>query len=298
MVAKMKVVPGNIPSDRDSLSIKNHGEAWVFVGCGGTFWTSTPFLSQLVNRRVPSCIKFIDPDWIEPKNLSRQWCPEAQHLAYHGIREGDLMAYKAILALNRVAGRNYNMNHGEALTLFHSEFFDAEAHLFGIVENTLHLVVNVDCDHARLACVKAAQEYEDGRVIVYMTGCDEEFGQVYYGIWEDGDPVHNFLPLHTDIGNGREAPERPKCGEQTVLSNQITGTLLARAIEHVLKRHILEGNYDEFLEFYWAMDEEKGLRTWQSVVKPLRQVSEITEEDINTDEPVAVGGEEDIDYED
>ena len=51
--------------------------AFLYVGCGGTFWAAHPFLSQIWHKHKPAVTAFIDPDIIGPENADRQWCVEA-----------------------------------------------------------------------------------------------------------------------------------------------------------------------------------------------------------------------------
>lgn len=218
----------------------------VFVGCGGTFWTASPMLAALVRKYNPAMCHFIDPDRVEEQNLERQWVlarPGEPKATLGGSAIGPSGPSKCVERFFWEV-RDDLQAHGEAPTMV--------------------FVVNVDNDEARLEVRAFCREYP-GTAIMVMSGCDQNFGQVYTGWWDNWRTVHDWLESHPDIREGK--PPGDTCG-QNIFSNAMTGVFLGAALHHVMDALRNGEPPEEMLEWYWRRGErDHKIKSWTEAVR-------------------------------
>lgn len=233
---------------------KSENLAVVFVGCGGTFWHSANFFTYLLKALQPEEVHFIDPDLLEPRNTERQWCNFT----------GAAQQYKAEISDMFFPG------DVQGLPQCHNKKFQEWGGCLQPTRNVL-LIVNVDNDEARLAIREWAMQHR-GMVAMVMSGCDTNYGQVYYGIYGLDGAWHDWQPLHTDVGNKEEALQKNDggCGAQSAASNMLTGSLFAPAVAEAMMW--LNGGVPEKVgEWYWRYDTgKKTVKMWTQTVVPFQ----------------------------
>ncbi len=210
---------------------------WVFIGCGGTFYGAAPYLSVLWHRHKPKRTIFIDPDYIEDRNAERQWPTASAGTA------------KTELGADAVSAWSYD--EGE----YDIEMLNSRFDEFTLANETgpILAIVNVDNNPARLA-VRSWLDTRQSMGIMVVSGCQHNYGQVYYGVWQDG-PIHDWLPLHDDVNNTDPPRLQPGgCGGQTISANVLTGQFVGVAIEDIERQLSLDGPFAYVTEWYWKTD--------------------------------------------
>lgn len=220
---------------------------WVFVGCGGTFYTASPYLAVLRKRyQGDSTTLLIDPDEIVSGNYERQW---------PGIYGGTLKV--------TCAERSLILGPTQTVKL---------AAMFSPTDNILAretdgqpvlVIVNVDNDNARIVVADwLASRMSTG--IMVVSGCERSLGQCYSGVWMDSQPVHDWRDHHKDVGQGEGGTNR--CNVQDVRANAMTGVLVGMCIESIAL-NVQNNMWDQVQEFYWGMEIMDSPRVWASWVK-------------------------------
>lgn len=216
---------------------------FVFVGCGGTFWCASPMLAALVKRYNPETTIFVDPDKLERRNLERQWCVQPRT-----VRDNE--GYKARLAQAAVR---------PGLSISTTETFQEGANDLreALEGRAVVLVCNVDSDKARIDMAQWAS-MRQAETVMILSGCDTDYGQVYYGWWKNGESVRDWRKSHPDVTED----EKPKdsCG-QNIMSNALSGVLLGLALEEVMPYVMRDQLPTEVKEWYWKR-EGTALKTW------------------------------------
>jgi hypothetical protein len=216
----------------------------VFVGCGGTFWTAHPYFSSLLRVLSPNWVYYVDPDKLTRENTVRQWC-----------NSEDLVG----VSKAKCAGKLLTWPSGPIYDACVQRFEEwaRDTNTQRVLETSEVLViVNVDNDDARLAVRTWCLEHPQ-RAVMVMSGCDLNYGQVYYGVYDRNEAIHDWLPLHPDVGN-REAPIQHAgmgCGAQSTLSNMVTGALFAPAIEEAIRWFRTDCDLEDVGEWYWRLAE-------------------------------------------
>jgi hypothetical protein len=224
----------------------------VFAGCGGTFWTATPFLSALLKKIRPDLVAFVDPDFLTAENKHRQWVTSEVERA------------KASLAAEAVLGADWRarciteIDPFPESTRLHPEVW---ARFNGV---DLIVVCNVDTNQARLNIRNWCRQRE-GFCAMVVSGCDRTYGQVYYGIWQDREALLDWLPAHPDVEE--QTQPRDACG-QNIMSNAQTGVFLGWAIQDVVSVYI--NGTDVGKEYYWKKEGGK-VKSWMDEV-PIKEV--------------------------
>jgi hypothetical protein len=140
------------------------------------------------------------------------------------------------------------------------------------------LFVNVDNDDARLA-IREWCYTRDDMTLMIMSGCDMNYGQVYYGVYRDKGAIHDWFPLHTDVGGDKKPIQQNDggCGAQSTLSNFVTSSLFAPATLHATKFLGDEADWPEQAnEWYWRRDKETGtMKVWTQQVQLLADIGEV-----------------------
>lgn len=239
-----------------------NGAEYAFVGCGGTFWCGTPYLSNLMRRYKPSKVRLVDPDALGDQNYDRQW----SNFVHHSKVKVDV----AQEALGLVAGSNGNCIH-------HVVRFEDWLHKDQL-EGPLVVVVNVDSNRSRLAIREWCMDRGAGGLLTAMvvSGCDGGGGQAYWGMW--GTPPHlrdhDWLPLHEDVETEPDLVVRPEhgCGGQTTFANALTGQLLGLAIENMTQYVEVPGS--DLNEYWWERNQAGRFRSWSLLVKSTGPVKE------------------------
>lgn len=209
---------------------------WVFIGCGGTFYAASPYLSTLVRRYSRRAVVIIDPDDIEESNQDRQW-PE--HLV------GTTKVECADTALATFIAH-------DALKLV-SRFQEVGRHLDKVTNGQPVLaIVNVDNDQTRLDVARWLENRVSPGIMV-VSGCERTHGQAYPGIWMDGEPVYDWRNIHADVGEESSEPVNP-CQAQNIQANALTGTLVGMCIEDIARR-LSDGTLNFVREYYWNVGE-------------------------------------------
>jgi hypothetical protein len=229
----------------------------AFIGCGGTYWTAANYLCSVVKRLGPAHIAYVDPDKLTEQNTERQWC-----VGNHGEFDFD---YKCLLAHGLFTPEEL-LGGAEWLSMSVQEWLAPGGHL-----EDLLLIVNVDNDRARLDMHEWCSQRREGRTIMVMSGCDMKYGQVYYGVWENGRPIHDWRPLHLEVGNPDHKPVQQEgnnrgCGAQSTMSNFVTGSLFAPALTEALKFWDPDQpDPQDIGEWYWRTS-DKGFKVWEQRV--------------------------------
>lgn len=236
----------------------------VFVGCGGTFWTSSPYFSYLLQEIRPASVYAIDPDKLTEENLERQWC---------NYSDRNVGVAKATCAMREIAlqDRTTCGVYGVAVKKFQEWMNDVDAQE-DLEDKPVLVIVNVDNDEARLAVREWCQQ-RFRQTIMVMSGCDMNYGQVYYGVYQGagGLPAkHDWFDLHTDVGKRAEPIQRDGvgCGAQSTLSNFMTGALFAPAIEEAVQWFRDEWTVKTVGEWYWRRFEDGKLKAWTQYALP------------------------------
>lgn len=218
---------------------------WVFIGCGGTFYTTSPYLAVLHRRYKPKTTILIDPDVVEEGNYDRQW---------PGFRPG---ISKVAVADELVHSPDLPMS-----VCIVDEFNPSDrlldAHTKG---KPVLAIVNVDNDIARLQVA----DWLENRIspgIMVVSGCERTFGQCYPGIWMDGEPIFDWRDCHKDVGVGPSSPDR--CNAQDVRANAMTGVLVGMCIEDIAHR-LEHDSLQSVTEFYWLAAVGQSPRMWASI---------------------------------
>lgn len=226
---------------------------FVFVGCGGTFWTASPTLAALTKKYQPQKCFFVDPDVLEERNLERQWV-----LAQPFDTKANI-GRKAIVGAEMRA----TIEGKSCLQLF-SEWL--QEHRGELADKDVVFIVNVDNDDARLEIRDYCRLLHRGTAIMVMSGCDVNYGQVYTGWWEEQRPHHDWAESHPDIQ--RNKPPGDRCG-QNIFSNSMTGAFLGAAMHHVCGHLELEEKPEVMLEWYWRRGENDYIiKSWTDEVVP------------------------------
>lgn len=223
----------------------------VFVGCGGTFFMGMSYFKVLVRRYKPRQLLFVDPDRLVGKNQDRQWPCKSNRGQYKAVIAGeefgpdrdpdvatDVMSFGELVELEK---KNQLLSEGCDVLV----------------------VVNVDNDAARLEVREWARSRK-GWTGMVVSGCEADYGQAYWGAWEDGATIHNWLALHRDVGRGEGTEHR--CTPQTAESNALTGTLTGLALADVLTVYRMKevgGVLPTMVrEYYWSVDALKRVKSW------------------------------------
>jgi hypothetical protein len=223
---------------------------WVFVGCGGTFYYATPYLSVLLARYKPKKVITVDPDQIDTESASRQWA---------NMNIGS--RYKAMLAHSALGLDLWDAESCSFVRWFNHGAGLAEA--IGIGAPVV-LVVNVDNHSGRLECQQWASS-RDGMTGMVVSGCDGEKGQCVWGLYKDGEAVHNWMALHPDTYDTSIDERRATCGGQTVRANALTGQLVGACLEECMEAMLDSPVYPEQVsEFYWRTTPD--LHLWRTKV--------------------------------
>jgi hypothetical protein len=235
--------------------------AVIFVGCGGTYWTSGNYFCSLLKRLQPLAIRYLDPDWLTPRNTERQWCRE-DNFNILGISKvasaKDTHTPKGLLA--RTSARTCTF---QAWALEGDVSIGPRADVI--------VIVNVDVDDARLA-VREWCVNRGGRTLMVMSGCDMNYGQVYFGVYENYGAVHDWKPFHLEVGDPNHKPidgnEPQGCGAQSTLSNLMTGALFGPAILEAVTFWKPEGDLPVVVgEYYWRRNPKTyTTKAWTTVV--------------------------------
>jgi hypothetical protein len=228
-----------------SQSLRDY--VWVFIGCGGTFYATGPYLAVLRKRYLgegPTIL--IDPDDVERSNHSRQWptfSPGSPKVTCAGtVLDCETIAIQAMF------------NPGDPV-------LEKETHGKSVLA-----IVNVDNDDARLDVAEWLESRHDPGIMV-VSGCERTFGQCYSGVWMDGEAVHDWRECHPDVGSESEPIRR--CNLQDVRANALTGVCTGMCVEDI-ERRVRSGFWTELLEFYWNADDSGKVRLWQSTVLACR----------------------------
>ncbi len=239
--------------------LKDKNIAVVFVGCGGTFWTASTYFSAFLKSICPKSVWTVDHDTLTEENTERQWCD---------VRLWDLKRSKAKIAVNRLGPDRVNRDtSSKAFVGRFQEWARNDKIQEAIEDSQVLVIVNVDNDEARFAirdwCIQHPQ-----KAIMVMSGCDLNYGQVYYGVYENEGALHDWKPLHPDVGGVVTPQVRAEigCGAQSTLSNFLTGALFAPAIEEAVTWFYNPVDLWEVGEWYWRREEGK-LRMWTQLVK-------------------------------
>ena len=218
---------------------------WVFVGCGGTFYAASSYLSVLCKRYCRGTMILVDPDIVGIDGQDRQWS-----------------GWNPNQSKVEVAGYILDQDDLVPITLV-SKFDPADSLLCKHTEGKpVMAIVNVDNNEARLDVARwLADRCSDGIMIV--SGCEKTFGQCYPGIWKDGEPVYDWRESHRDVVQGSSSSSDNPCNAQDVRANALTGVLVGMCIEDVAQK-MTEGWYTT-REFYWKMRNE-SLTMWSALV--------------------------------
>lgn len=218
----------------------------VFVGCGGTFFMGMPLFKVLVHRYKPKTL-FIDPDTVLGKNQDRQWP--------HAGRRGR--------AKSCIAAEEFGVHNLSAGVCSFAEFIEEPENPLAISRhgdrpNTVKLgdvlvVVNVDNDKARLE-VREWCRNRKGWSGMVLSGCEVNFGQAYWGVWEDMNALHDWAVMHKDVGQVEEDIGHP-CAPQTAEANALTGVMAGLALGDLLELYRTREIPDRVREYYWSRDE-------------------------------------------
>jgi len=228
-----------------TLSLRTFDEyVWVFVGCGGTLYGASAYLSVLHRRYDPKKTFLIDPDAVESENFDRQWpgwCPGNSKVS----------AAEEVLVDRRRPGAVVGI----------VDTFRADDSL--LEESTdgrpVLAIVNVDNDQARLDVADWLESrVSDGVMIV--SGCEHDKGQCYPGIWLGGEAVYDWREHHPDVG--QPSPTGPTCNLQNIRANALTGVLVGMCLEDLATSHSRPGMVTEF---YWSFDRTRGVRMWTNL---------------------------------
>lgn len=211
----------------------------VFVGCGGTFFMGVPYFKVLVQRCDPRQVLFVDPDKVRGKNLDRQW-------PYKDLR-GE---YKAWLAAQEF-GRCSIMDAACGPFLACGVWVESEKDAL--------VVVNVDNDEARLE-VREWAKNRPGWSGMVVSGCEANYGQAYWGAWEDGVAIHDWGELHPDVG--RDEGTEHRCAPQTAEANAMTGVLAGLALADLLAVYQTGVHPTMVREYYWSVDALSRTKSW------------------------------------
>lgn len=236
----------------------------VFVGCGGTFFMGMPYFKVLVRRCKPRRVVFVDPDKVLGKNLDRQW-------PYREARG----QYKAMVAREEFCSRSNDpvfrrdSCHVEIPFLYAPSSFGTLVQLEvvnggPVNDGDVLLVVNVDNDEARLE----VREWANGRkgwTGMVVSGCEADYGQAYWGAWQDGVVIHDWWVLHPDVGQVGGTEHR--CAPQTAEANAMTGVLVGLALADLLTCYDWDRSASHVREYYWSMDALMRVRSWTMEVK-------------------------------
>ncbi len=211
----------------------------VIVGCGGTLWCATPYLSALIRRFGFKKVILIDPDVLTAENLGRQWCNFGDSVG----------SSKVQLAATALGCSN--------ATLVQSTFWEATRKVTTKGTKTLFLVCT-DNNESRLEVSNYVMTF--GGAIV-LCGCDGGGGQAYWGA--NTELLHyDLVGHHPDLKDGGGEPRTEAgCGGQTTYANAITGQLLCMCIEDLAD--ILRDPYVGAREFWWEKNKVGRFRAWQ-----------------------------------
>jgi len=210
---------------------------FIFAGCGGTFWTATPFLAALVRKYRPDLCAFVDPDFIEAGNLNRQWVNETEERAKATLARAAVMGPKEHAAIT-------DIDFFPKCTVDHKECWKQFDGMDTVV------ITNVDSNQARLD-IRRWCRGRPGFSAMIVSGCDTDYGQVYWGAWKDQDAIYDFLPSHPDLEQARQPTDA--CG-QNIMSNAQTGVFLGWALDDVMRGYA-DGCYPFAREYYWKLKE-------------------------------------------
>lgn len=199
----------------------------LIVGCGGVAFHSISALAALGEGLGYGTSFAVDPDKIEEKNLSRQWC---------NAEVGD---YKALLLDHNVSVRRKIEEVGKSQ-------WDA----FTRCDN---LIVFCWCDNdeARLYLAQKLREYAPKvERIIAVTGANETQTACAYGFYASKGEVHMDW---TSRMEGAVAEGVEGCGAQTVLANQVASTLSFMQYQYL--KTWAPG--DTVKDFYWDQVADK-----------------------------------------
>jgi hypothetical protein len=213
----------------------------VFVGCGGTFFMGMPYFRVLVREIVGRTgegardrprLYFVDPDKVIGRNQNRQWPHRSDRGGFKcDIAESEF-GWTGAIAL------------AEPFTSFSSEICS--------ISRDVLLVVNVDNDAARLE-VREWAKNRKGWTGMVVSGCEADYGQAYWGAWQNGVAIHDWRPLHTDVG--QDGGTEHRCAPQTAEANALTGVLAGLVLRDLLEVYRTEASSLErprmVREYYW-----------------------------------------------
>jgi len=210
---------------------------FVYVGCGGTFYASSPYLAVLQRRFSVADARpiIIDPDCLEEANRSRQW-PRDIKGRLKVSAAASILDVESIEIVER-------FQENDSLL---EEFTEGQPVL---------AIVNVDNDECRLEVANwLARRVSTG--IMVVSGCEENLGQCYPGVWMEGQPVHDWRDAHPDVGRGGFLADR--CNPQNIRANALTGVLVGMCIEDIAKQ-VESGDWSHIKDYYWEIgDRESG----------------------------------------
>lgn len=215
---------------------------WVFIGCGGTLFAASPYLSVLLRRYCKTTSILIDPDVVEKGNQNRQW-------------PGSTVGVPKVFEAHRSLALDDTVR-------FESRFSPHDEVLGRLTDgHPVLAIVNVDNDRTRLQVADWLESRQSPGIMI-VSGCEKDKGQAYPGIWNDGEAIFDWRETHCDVG-GEEGPQNP-CNLQDIRANALTGTLVGLCLEDVIGR--LGRTNQEFppqiREFYWASQENGSVRMW------------------------------------
>jgi hypothetical protein len=95
-----------------------------------------------------------------------------------------------------------------------------------------------------------------------VSGCERDYGQVYAGVWQGGEAIHDWRDHHPDVG-GASGPVNP-CNLQNIRANALTGPLVGMCIEE-LAQHVEIESWASIQEFYWTIDSMGKLSVYSTV---------------------------------
>jgi hypothetical protein len=226
---------------------------WMFVGCGGTFYCATPYLAVLLARYKPKLVITVDPDSLVTTNTERQWANAST----------PRLGAKVLLARFALGADTWAAQTQTVSERFKGADWDE-------LEGPVVLVVNVDSHEGRLECHKWAST-RPGVTAMVVSGCDGNKGQCLWGLYKDGEAIHDWLALHPDTYDLSLDERRGTCGGQTILANAITGQLVGMAVEEAFDAMLwLPEVPDVVGERYWRRESRPGkplaFRAWDIYV--------------------------------
>lgn len=212
---------------------------WVYIGCGGTFYQASPYLSVLQQTHgAGALVLTIDPDKTSEDGGDRQWPRWHKNFPKANL---------AVSVLGRLGGDNHKVLV-EAFSETSPELREATD------GKPVLAIVNVDNDECRLDVARwLSSRVADG--IMLVSGCSRTYGQCYPGVWRGGRPIYDWRKLHTDVGEPEEAGVGGQCNLQTVRANALTGVCVGQCLEDIAMRVDMD-NWYNVKEFHWSAEND------------------------------------------